>query len=165
MATVSELIIERRNNVSKGWQSFLNHPLHSSIAEVIERKNTQLKADFVPWAPGIVIASDYLLRTAGYTSTASHRPPRWRKHRRWGYFRKGPIVVRKRDEFWFVESAFGDVLVFRYGSMPICTRTHQAAMKLAEHYLKRSQYTFNWLPLQPDGLRWIKSKPDGILVC
>ena len=163
MATVSELIAERQHAVSKDWQVFLNHPLPSSIAEIIERKEAQLKADFVPWAPGIVVASDYLLRTA--ESSNSRRPPNWRKHRRWGYFQKGALVVRKRGEFWFVESAGGYVLVFRYGTMPVCTRTHQPAMRLAQHFFVRSQYIFEWLPLRPDGMRWVRSKPDGILSC
>jgi hypothetical protein len=161
--TVSQLITQRRNDVSKGWQSFLKTPLHSSIAEIIERKEAQLKVDFVPWAPAIAIASDYLLRTAGCNN--SRRPPNWRKHRRWGYFQKGELVVRKRGEFWFVESAGGYVLVFRYGTMPVCTRTHQAAMRLAQHFFVRSQYIFVWLPLRPDGMRWVRSKPDGILSC
>jgi hypothetical protein len=159
MATVSELIVERQNEVLKGWQSFLKHPLHRSIAEVIERKSTQLNADFVPWAPGIVIASDHLLRSAGHNPN-SRRPPRWRKHRRWGYFMKGALIVRKRGDFWFVEIAGPSVLVFRYGSMPVCTRTYQAAMRLAQYFL-----SLPTLPPPSHGLRWIMSKPDGILSC
>jgi len=159
MATVSELIIQRQNDVSKDWQSFLEHPVHRSIGEVIPRENTQPKADFVPWAPGVVIASDYLLRRSGHTPT-SRRPPRWRKHRRWGYFMKGALIVRKRSDFWFVEMAGASVLVFRYGSMPVCTRTYQAAMRLAQYFL-----SLPTLPPPVHGLRWVLSKPDGILSC
>jgi len=70
MATVSELIIQRQKHLSESWQSFLNHPLHSSITQVIDRKNTNLPSNFVPWAPAIVIASNSLLkaaRQAGYS--------------------------------------------------------------------------------------------------
>jgi hypothetical protein len=102
MATVPELIVERQKEISKGWESFLGHPLHSSIAEVIARKSTKLNADFVPWAPGILIASDRLLRSAGHNPN-SRRSPKWRKHRRWGYFMNGPFIVCKRRDFWFVE--------------------------------------------------------------
>src|SRR2546423_957607 len=104
MATIPQLIAQRQNVLSQSWQTFLQDPPSYSIAEIIERENAQLKADFVPWAPGIVIASDYLLRMAGHSPT-SRCPPKWHKHRRWGYFIKGHLVVRKRGEFWFVESA------------------------------------------------------------
>ena len=157
MATVSELIIERRNNVSKGWQSFLEHLKHleypSAIAEVIERKNTQLKADFVPWAPGIVIASDYLLRSAGQNST-SGRPKGWRLQPSWGDYRKGSLFVRKHGKFWMVEDNNQNVLVFTYGSMPVCTRTYEAAMWLAEYFADDRP--------QGHGLRWVGSAPDDI---
>jgi|SRR5665647_521395 len=76
MATVSELIIERQNNVSKDFRPFREYVRHSSfsaIAEVIERKNAQLKANYVPWAPGVVIASDYLLHAAGHNPTSVAR--------------------------------------------------------------------------------------------
>ena len=118
MATVSELIAERRNNVSKDWRSFLEHvehPLFSTIAEVIERKNTQLKDDFVPWAPGIVIASDYLLQTAGHSPT-SGRPKGWRLQPSWGDYGKGWLFVRNHGKLWTVEenlsqSALGPVVI------------------------------------------------------
>jgi hypothetical protein len=164
MATIPQLIAQRQNVLSQSWQTFLQDPPTYSIAEIIERENAQLKADFVPWAPGIVIASDYLLRIAGHRPT-SRRPPKWHKHRRWGYFIKGYLVVRKRGEFWFVETAESDVLVFIYGSLPICTRTYQEAMRLAEHFAVRSQYTYGHLPGPSNGVRWVCSKPDGILDC
>jgi hypothetical protein len=55
MASTSEMIIERQKTLSRNWQSFLKHPQHSSIAEVVKRKKAELPPDFVPWAPAVVI--------------------------------------------------------------------------------------------------------------
>jgi hypothetical protein len=147
MATVSELIIKRQKDVSRGWQSFLQQqPLHRSIAVVVEREKTNLPAKFVPWAPGIVIASDDLLKVARHTPRLQHN---WHRHRRYGYYERAKLIVRERSGFWFMECEH-HVLVFRYGSMPICTRTHQAAIDLFEYILPQSQNVFE-RPLGPQG--------------
>jgi hypothetical protein len=160
MASVSELIFKRQNDVSKGWQSFLQQQhLHRSIGVVVEREKTNLPAKFVPWAPGIVIAGHYLLHAAG-----QHVSQMWRRHQRYGYYYRATLVVRERSGFWFVEYE-GNILVFRYGSMPICTRTHHEAINLWEFIFHQ------WDRLDPPigprghGLRWVKSRPDGILDC
>ena len=161
MATVSELIIRRQNELSKGWQSFLKHPLHSSIAQVIDRKNTNLPSNYVPWAPAIAIASNSLLKAARQVRYLD----RWRKHQRYGYYYRCEIRIKERSGFWFIER--GDqVLVFRLGSMPICTRTHRDAIALFEHVFCQFEYSYD-PPLGPrgHGLSWVRSKPDGIIHC
>jgi hypothetical protein len=162
MATVSELIVERQNNLSKGWQSFLEHRLHSSIAQVIDRKNTNLPSNYVPWAPGIVIASSSLLKAA---RQAAVYVGRYRKHPRFGYYYYAEIRIKERCGFWFIER--GEyVLVFRFGSMPICTRKHRDAIRLFEHVFGQFGYSYD-LPLGPrsHNLRWVRITPDGILDC
>lgn len=162
MASVRVLIIQRKNKLARTWQSFLQHPLNRSIAAVVERKLANLPSAFVPWAPGIVIASDQLLQAACRNQTP-RRPRGWRKHGRWGYFYKGILKVRKRGDFWSVE--VGDyALVFVYGSMPVRARSYQEAMNLAEYFGRLSNYT-RWLPLGSHGLRWVGAGPEGILDC
>jgi hypothetical protein len=162
MATVSELIVERQNNLSKGWQSFLRDPLHSSIAQVIDRKNTNLPSSYVPWAPGIVIASNSLLKAA---RQASRYVDEFRKHPRFGYHYFAEIRIKERGGFWFIER--GDkVLVFRFGSMPICTRKHSDAIRLFEHVFRQWGNSYE-PPVGAHGynLRWVRKTPDGILAC
>ena len=157
MATVSELITERQKSLSRDWQSFLKHR-HRSVANVAKRTWARLAPDFVPWAPAIVIASDYLLQSVGHTPT-SGRPKGWRLQPSTGNYKCGfELIVRKRGQYWTVEGngLYQCVLVFNFGSMPVCTRTPEAAMRLAEYFADNTR------PL-PHGLRWIRSTPDGIL--
>src|SRR4051812_3582771 len=123
MATVPELIRGRQTAVSKDWGRFLRYPL-LYFGRVVNRKNANLPPDFVPWAPGIIMANDYLLRLAGYHPT-SGRPKGWRLQPSRGDYEKGSSIIRKRGKFWTVEAFDQYVLVFTYGSMPICTRTFE----------------------------------------
>lgn len=161
MSNISELISQRQENLAKGWQSFLTHPLHKSIAVVVEREKTNLPSEFVPWAPGIVIASDSLLEAAGRFGWLEL----WRQHKRYGHYYFCQIRVKERSGFWFVETG-GCVLAFRYGSMPICARTHPNAINLCMYILEHSHHTMN-TPLGPKGhgLCWVRSTRDGILDC
>ena len=66
-----------------------------------------------------------------------------------------PAVVRKHREFWMIET--GDcVLVFKFGAMPVCARSFEAAMRLADFFIEGS-IAFSLL--------WVPSDPDGILDC
>ena len=163
MATVSELIAERRKRLSEGWQSFLNYPLHRSLAQIIDRKNTNLPSNYVPWAPAIALASNSLLKAAAASSQAGY-PGKWRKHQRYGHYYRGEVRITERSGFWFIER--GDqVLVFIFGTMPICTRTHRDAIGLFKHVFP--QFASRQPPLGPRGhnLRWVRKTPDGILDC
>ena len=162
MATVSELIAERQKKLSDGWQLFLNYPLHSSLARIIDRKNTNLPSNYVPWAPAIAIASNSLLKAA---RQAGYRVDRWSRHPRYGYYYSAEIRIKERSGFWFIER--GDqVLVFRLGSMPICTRAHRDAIALFEYVFHQWGNSYD-PPLGPRGyrLRWVKKTPDGIIDC
>jgi hypothetical protein len=157
MTTVPELIAERQKALSASWPSFLKHPLPISIAGVVKRNEAKLPPDYVPWTPAVVIASDYLLRTAGHTST-SGRPTGWSLQRSSGVYKKGWwSFVRKRGQYWTIENGglYECVLAFSFGSMPVCTRTPEAAMRLAEYFGDDSQTLGH-------GLRWLGPTPDGI---
>jgi hypothetical protein len=168
--TLEQKIIERRGAVLKHWQTFLDQPSPYLVAEVIERSNTELPDDFVPWAPGIVIASDYLLRAAGY-HPGSRRPEGWSPGNP-GVFTKvtyrNRLTVRGCGEFWIIERETCEVLAYTYGSLPIVTRTYQAAMRLAEYCHPRPLEGENCHPC-PRGvasaLRWLVSSPSGIFWC
>jgi hypothetical protein len=154
------LIDERLKTLSKSWHTFLKHPKHHCIGMVVEREKTNLPAKFVPWAPGIVIVSDYLLRVAGQAPYSEF----WRRHPRHGYYycKNTNLVVRERSGFWFMESG-SDVVVFVYASMPVCTRTHREAINLSAYFNPESYGSYHID--RGHGLRWVGSKPDGILDC
>jgi hypothetical protein len=66
--------------------------------------------------------------------------------------RANQLCVRGCGEFWIIEREIDEVLVLKDGSLPIFTRTYQAAMRLAEYCH----------PHPPAGLYWCVSTPDGI---
>jgi hypothetical protein len=162
MTTVSELIAERRKSLSESWPSFLEHPLHSSIAQVIDRKNTNLPSNYVPWAPAIAIASSSLLKAARQAPCVG----RYRKHPRYSYYYCAEIRIRERSGFWFIERGADNVLVFRFGSMPICSRKPRDGIALFEHVYRQCEKEYE-PPVGPRGyyLRWVRKTPDGILDC
>jgi hypothetical protein len=153
-----------------GWQAFLSHgPSPYLVAEVIPRSNTELPACFVPWAPAIVIASDYLLRAAGFQPNRPE-PMGWSQDHP-DAFRKAKyrnrLKVRGCGTLWTVEREMEEVLVFRYGSLPVFTRTHQAAKYLAE-YCQRPEPGEGSTPRPrgvASGLHWVIWTPDGIAYC
>jgi hypothetical protein len=156
---ISAAVTARQQTIANHWNAFLQTGSPLRIAEVIKRKDAKLPKDFVPWAPGIVIVSDYLLWQAGYHPHNGPvvQLPGWRKHR-WSFSKEVAIgvdlIVRRRSNFFVVE--VDHVLAFSFGSMPIATRTPEPAKYLAEYCY--SNYTV-W------GMRWVSLRPDGILWC
>jgi hypothetical protein len=167
---LDQKIMERRNAVLKDWQAFLKQPSPRLIAEIIERNKTDLPDDFVPWAPGIVVASDYLLRAAG--SRPGLAPPEGWSPGQPDVFTKvmhgNRLMVRGCGEFWTVERETNEVLAFIFGSMPMFTRTCQAAMRLAEYCHPRPHEGEIHHPRPREvasGLTWVVSTPSGIFWC
>lgn len=134
--TLRKKILERRNAILADWGSFLQGHSPYLTSEVVERDKTQLPADFVPWAPGVIVASDYLLRAAGYRP-GSRCPSGWYPARQPGVVTKAlyqnRLKVRSCGKFWRIERAECEVLAFPFGSLPVVTRTREAAMYLAEY--------------------------------
>jgi hypothetical protein len=162
-------IEERRNAILKRWQRFQKQPPTVLIAEVIERSKTELPDWFVPWAPGVVIASDYLLRAAGHRP-GSRRPSGWSPGKP-DVFTKviygNRLMVRGCGEFWTVEREIDETLGFPFGPMPVFTRTSEGAMRLAEYCHPRAQEGEKFCFPRPrevaSGLTWIVSDPPGIM--
>jgi hypothetical protein len=130
-----ELIEERRKAVLKDWPVFLKQPASYLIAEFIERDKTELPDYYCPWAPGIVIASDYLLQAANYHA-GSHAPKGWVPGQPDVFTKaiyRNRLKVRGCGEFWTVEREINEVLAFPHGPVPLFTHTRQAAMRLAEY--------------------------------
>src|SRR5262249_15684526 len=109
-------IEERRSAILNCWQNFLMRPTTVLVAEVIERSEAMLPDWFAPWAPGIVVASDYLLRAAGYHPGA-RRPGGWIKERP-DLFTKvkygNELITRKCSEFWTVQRKNVQMLAFPF---------------------------------------------------
>jgi hypothetical protein len=170
MMMLNREIEERRNAISKCWQGFQSHPPTVLIAEVIERSKTELPDWFVPWAPGVVIASDYLLQAAGHRP-GLRRPDGWSPGKP-DVFTKGmygnQLMVRGCGEFWTAERDLDEVLGFPFGPLPVFTRTPQAAMRLAEYCHPSPQKGEGCFPRPREvasGLDWIIATPDGIRWC
>jgi hypothetical protein len=164
-------IQERRNAILKMWPEFQKRPSTVLIAEVIERSKTELPDCFVPWAPGVVIASDYLLRAAGHRP-GSRRPDGWSPGKP-DVFTKlihgNRLMVRGCGEFWTVEREGDEALGFPFGPLPVFTRSPEAAMRLAEYCHPRAQEGespgFSRPREVASGLTWIVSDPPGIMYC
>ena len=113
------------------------------LFEFVERGETEMPADYLPEAPGVMFAGEDMLSAAGYVP-GSNRPQGWRRlwpgnYRK--YVGKHVLMVRQsggaRSERWTIERLDEDykteALVFPFGNVPIFARKYQAAMRLAEH--------------------------------
>jgi len=166
----NQKIEERRNAILKCWQGFRERPPTVLIAEVIERSKTDMPDDFVPWAPGIVIPSDYLLRAAGHRP-GSRRPEGWSQGKPDVFTKRmygNQLMVRGCGEFWTAERELNEVLGFPFGPLPVFTRTLQAAMRLAEYCHPCPQQGEGCFPRPREvasGLSWIVATPSGIEWC
>jgi hypothetical protein len=150
----------------KDWQGFKSWqksckilPLHH-IDEVIDRDESGcIPHWFAPLARGVVIASDTLLREAGYHS-GSGRPSFWTRtsHNvfKWDLNHCGRFVQGFGD-LWIVGEwgvvTLDKTLVHVFGSTPILTRNYQSAIHLA---------TYNWKNGFPGSLRFIKTSPTNV---
>jgi hypothetical protein len=132
----------------------------------LDRSQTKIPDDYLPEAPGVLIAGEDMLRAAGYVP-GSNRPRGWKRTNPDAFTkpsRDGVHTLRVRqcghakdeDKLWIIErsscAAIGyrkiEALVFAFGKMPIWTRTYQGAMRLAE--------LCDPLPLPPVAGCWTK---------
>ena len=164
-------IQERRDAILKCLEGFRKHTPTVLISKVIERSKADLPSWFVPWAPAVVIASDYLLQATGHRP-GSRRPKGW--------FEGGPevfakdlygnqLMVRGRGELWSVERHNHEVLAFPFGPLPVFTETCQGAMRLAEYCHPPAQEGESRCYPRPrgtaSGLHWVAATPMGIKYC
>lgn len=160
---IDELITERRNAVMNDWQSFLRQPSPFVVEKVIERSKAGIPDRFVPWAPGVVVASTYLLEAAN-CRPGTRRPKGWRRRRSSSldFFAKDiegrGVAVAKCGNIWYIEGPSHQTLVYTFGSLPVGTRTLQEAMLLAE-------FCYPCPGGAAASLRWLTYDKDGILEC
>jgi hypothetical protein len=113
------------------------------LFEFVERGETEMPADYLPEAPGVMFAGEAMLSAAGYIP-GSNRPRRWCRIGPGNYKKyvgKHTLMVRQcggpRSEHWTIERLDEDynteALVFPFGHAPIFARSFQAAMRLAEY--------------------------------
>jgi hypothetical protein len=169
--TYHEKIQERRDAILKCLEGFQNNLPTVLISKVIERSKTELPDRFVPWAPAVVIASNYLLEAAGHRPR-SRRPNGWtetnpdvfRKETYWNQ-----LKVRGCGELWSVERECDEVLAFPFGPLPVFVETLHGAMRLAEYCHPHPQVgEYRSFPRPrgtASGLHWIPREPGGIGWC
>ena len=154
------------------WQKF-GTEVSPFIDELMDRVEADLPHWFVPFAHGVFVASDALLRTAGHRD-GMRRPRGWRKaigidadgvyvrhvdpvdpyNSRWLLVRECLVQGLWMVERWTQRRRHGDadeILVHEFGSTPIFTRSCPAAMRLAMHCHVKGP---------PAGLRWTSACPD-----
>jgi hypothetical protein len=127
----------------EAW-TFIKEVPPDIASEVIHRDKTELPDTFVWWAPGVAIASDDLLEAAK-DCVGSSRPRGWTESNP-DVFRKtmgkDRILVRGCGPYWTVECEFDHldkwenmaVAVYGLATMPLFTRSREAAMLLAEYF-------------------------------
>jgi hypothetical protein len=168
---LEQMIQERRDAILKCLEGFRKHTPTVLISKVIERSKTDLPNWFVPWAPAVVIASDYLLQAAGHRP-GSRRPKGWSEgepdvftKRKYG----NQLMVRGCGELWSVERHNHEVLAFPFGPLPVFTETCQGAMRLAEYCHPPAQEgEWGCFPRPrgtASGLHWVVATLSGIKYC
>jgi hypothetical protein len=139
LETDADINAYRRALIKKnGFDCFVSSP-PSAIAEVIERGRAKLPANYAPWAPAIVIASEDLLRIAKQYSPHLNN---WRQDYP-DMFTNGLATVRKRGTFWAIERRHR-TLSFTFGSMPLFTKTLEAAMVIADYCSSAPRPNLQW---------------------
>jgi hypothetical protein len=165
---IEDMIKDRRDVILKGWPTFVNWGPTFLIAEIVERDKTELPSYFCPWAPGIVIAGDRLLRAAGYRP-GTRGPGGWSEGQP-DVFTKviygNRLMVRGCGKLWTIERENEETLAFNFGPVPMFTRTRQAAMRLAEYCHPEpyeGEYPFPKPRGVASGLRWVFWDRGGIV--
>jgi hypothetical protein len=161
--------LDHPNVALPDWRRFRAEYKPRLIEQVIDRGEARLPAWFMPLARGVAIASDTLLRKAGYRD-GMHISAAWRETSRAYYIlpldgvhplnSRQFLLVRASDgtDLWTVERHSGtsqyevdEVLVSTFGSTPLFARSCQSAMLLADYCHKNAP---------PPGFQWVKGMPD-----
>jgi hypothetical protein len=152
--------LEHPNVSLSDWQKFRMEFFPRLIEQVLDRDEARLPEWFVPLARGVAIASDTLLRKAGYRH-GMHRPRGWcetlPEYFKWKISCDNFLLVRANDDtgLWTVErlgpmrqSEVDEVLVHVFGWTPVFARSHQSAMRLAMYCHENGP---------PPGFQWFKA--------
>jgi hypothetical protein len=115
---------------------------HPKLFEFIERDQAGLPPHRFPDKSGVLLAGEGLLRAVGHFP-GSKRPKGWREAKE-GFDRRTDdrqytLKVIELDGYWFVMRRAGrsnfdlEYLALAFDEVPLCTRTDEEAMRLAEH--------------------------------
>ncbi len=140
----------------------------------IDRDKTDLPGDYLPDAPGVLIANEGMLRAAGYVS-GSYRPRGWDRVKT-AAFRKAADhgdrlqvrpcgnaqsarwVIERLHRWWIggKEYEIIEALVFGFPHSPIWANNYQAAMRLAEYCypVPRPPVPGGWVEAQRIRIYW-----------
>lgn len=130
----------------------------------LDRSQTKMPDDYLPEASGVLIVGEEMLCAAAY-APRSYRPHGWTQGnagtgtflRRYSPNSDHKLWVRKCGKFWIIERSIDwdaglrreiEALVFASGLRPICTRTRNAALYLAEYC--------DPTPCSPVGGQWVR---------
>jgi hypothetical protein len=110
---------------------------HPKLFKLNDREQTGLSRK-----TGALLATEVLLRAAGHFP-GSKRPKRWREtvdgFGRRTEDRKYTLSVFKKGDYWFVVRGTSrskldfEYLALAFNKLPLCTRSDQEAMRLADH--------------------------------
>jgi hypothetical protein len=115
--------------------------VHPSFFEFIEREKTGLSPDRFPFQKGVIVAGKGLLRAAGHLP-GRKRPSGWVEAGDGFGPRvndKGKLWVKKLGQYWFikryrdVDGTILEYLALAFDQVPLCTKTEQEAMRLADY--------------------------------
>lgn len=148
------------------WEAFRKEVSPYVIETVLDRREVNVPAWFVPLARGTAIPSAHLLYLSGYRPGA-YRKRGWRKPHCDVLYKdvgRDNLVVRgyRGQPLWWIERNGSPgrphdhpnrTLVHTFGSTPIVTREYRAATYLAE---------FCFFNDPPAGLRWVDECPDDL---
>jgi hypothetical protein len=141
-------------NVSDAdWKNFCAHPSPFVFDEIIEHGTGEIDWEWLPYARGVAIASEHLLRSAHF------KPPKFKAHAyKRGYLRSAGLYelliysTHERD-FWIIErrnkrnpTAPNDRLVLSLGWTPLATRHFRAAICLGQMALTNRISGVKWVP-------------------
>ena len=115
--------------------------VYLKLFEFIEREQAALEPYLFERASGVLLAGEDLLRAAGHVP-GSGRPKGWRETVE-GFGRRAEdrkyLRTIKLGDYWFVMRSTTrrhfdyEYLTLAFDEVPLCTRTAQEAMRLADH--------------------------------
>jgi hypothetical protein len=121
----------------------------------IDRRAAKLPDFFLPFAAGVIVAGDDLMRAAEL-SHGPHRKLNWRlMDNNWGTSADGDLEVAKLGDYWFIARKGDDLrasetLVEAFGRVPVGTTRCRDAMLLAEYCSPKVGRLFpgHWMKFQ-----------------
>jgi hypothetical protein len=143
---VTAVALDRITEEQKMCEPYLDEVMPQLFESFIDRSQAALPDDFLNAAKGVVVAGPDLTRGLAKCSDSDFSSG-WMPADDGTVFHRdfcdlnGGLIVNRIGEFWYVQTAIVRerhraeywVLVVAFDNVPICTRTHEEAIRLAEH--------------------------------